>query len=135
MSNQKRRNFQIEALKNLQVDIDPNYADKTWNILEHAIYEIYNHNASYLSFEDLYRFPFIVSFFTTCCCCLLENLVFTWHHSVCFWYPLCNYLACFLRCMGVVIIGLGGVWSLRVLRVGYGRLRRSSKWRNVQVGA
>ncbi|CAH8257622.1 unnamed protein product [Arabidopsis lyrata] len=45
MSNQKKRNFQI----------DPKYADKTWKILEHAIHEIYNHNASGLSFEELYR--------------------------------------------------------------------------------
>ena len=29
--------------------------EKTWKILEHAIHEIYNHNASGLSFEELYR--------------------------------------------------------------------------------
>ncbi|XVF03355.1 hypothetical protein REPUB_Repub04eG0253800 [Reevesia pubescens] len=45
MSNQQTRNFQIEAFN----------ADKTWNILEHAIHEIYNHNATSLSFEELYR--------------------------------------------------------------------------------
>ncbi|TKY69692.1 Cullin-3A protein [Spatholobus suberectus] len=54
MSNQKRWNFQIEAFKH-KVGIDPKYADKTWNFLEHAIHEIYNHNASGLSFEELYR--------------------------------------------------------------------------------
>ncbi|XWS34082.1 hypothetical protein CRYUN_Cryun21dG0008600 [Craigia yunnanensis] len=54
MSNQKKRNFQIEAFKH-RVVVDPKYADKTWNILEHAIHEIYNHNASGLSFEELYR--------------------------------------------------------------------------------
>ncbi|KAK4261129.1 hypothetical protein QN277_004173 [Acacia crassicarpa] len=54
MSNQKKRNFQIEAFKH-RVVMDPKYADKTWNILEHAIHEIYNHNASGLSFEELYR--------------------------------------------------------------------------------
>lgn len=54
MSNQKKRNFQIEAFKH-RVVIDPKYADKTWKILEHAIHEIYNHNASGLSFEELYR--------------------------------------------------------------------------------
>ncbi|KAI7987551.1 Cullin-3B [Camellia lanceoleosa] len=32
--------------------------EKTWKILEHAIQEIYNHNASGLSFEELYRFSF-----------------------------------------------------------------------------
>ncbi|XP_022776882.1 cullin-3A-like [Durio zibethinus] len=54
MNNQKKRNFQIEAFKH-RVVVDPKYADKTWNILEHAIHEIYNHNASGLSFEELYR--------------------------------------------------------------------------------
>ena len=59
MSNQKKRNFQIEAFKH-RVVVDPKYAEKTWKVLEHAIREIYNHNASGLSFEELYRF---VSFF------------------------------------------------------------------------
>ncbi|CAN1321591.1 CUL3A [Linum perenne] len=54
MSNQKKRNFQIEAFKH-RVVVDPKYADKTWKVLEHAIHEIYNHNASGLSFEELYR--------------------------------------------------------------------------------
>ncbi|XP_019170675.1 PREDICTED: cullin-3A-like [Ipomoea nil] len=53
-NNQKRRNFQIEAFKH-RVVVDPKYADKTWKILEHAINEIYNRNASGLSFEELYR--------------------------------------------------------------------------------
>jgi hypothetical protein len=55
MSNQKKRNFQIEAFKH-RVVVDPKYSEKTWKILEHAIHEIYNHNASGLSFEELYRF-------------------------------------------------------------------------------
>lgn len=54
MSSQKKRNFKIEAFKH-RVEVDPKYADKTWKILEHAIHEIYNHNASGLSFEELYR--------------------------------------------------------------------------------
>ncbi|XP_051146099.1 cullin-3A-like [Andrographis paniculata] len=53
-SGQKKRNFQIEAFKH-KVVVDPKYADKTWKIIEHAIHEIYNHNASGLSFEELYR--------------------------------------------------------------------------------
>ncbi|KAK9064550.1 hypothetical protein SSX86_015932 [Deinandra increscens subsp. villosa] len=53
-SNQKNRNFQIEAFKH-KVVVDPMYADKTWRLLEHAINEIYNQNASGLSFEELYR--------------------------------------------------------------------------------
>lgn len=60
MSNQKKRNFQIEAFKH-RVVVDPKYAEKTWKILEHAIHEIYNHNASGLSFEELYRSAFVIS--------------------------------------------------------------------------
>lgn len=62
-SNQKKRNFQIEAFKH-KVVVDPKYADKTWKNLENAIHEIYNHNASGLSFEELYRFPFTFFFFS-----------------------------------------------------------------------
>jgi len=64
MSNQKKKNFQIEAFKH-RVVMDPKYADKTWKILEDAIHEIYNHNASGLSFEELYRFgsSFFFDFF------------------------------------------------------------------------
>ncbi|XP_037450943.1 cullin-3A-like, partial [Triticum dicoccoides] len=38
-----------------RVELDPKYAERTWKVLEHAIHEIYNHNASGLSFEELYR--------------------------------------------------------------------------------
>ncbi|GKV08716.1 hypothetical protein SLEP1_g20312 [Rubroshorea leprosula] len=55
MSAPKNRTFQIEAFKfKHQVGVDPKYAEKTWNILEHAIHEIYNHNASGNNFEELY---------------------------------------------------------------------------------
>ncbi|KAK9750794.1 hypothetical protein RND81_02G222400 [Saponaria officinalis] len=54
MSNQRKKPFQIEAFKH-KVVVDPKYADKTWKVLEHAIHEIYNHNSSNLSFEELYR--------------------------------------------------------------------------------
>nr|GMC59432.1 cullin-3A-like isoform X1 [Ipomoea batatas] len=54
MSAPKKKSFQIEAFKH-RVVVDPKYAEKTWKILEHAIHEIYNHNASGLSFEELYR--------------------------------------------------------------------------------
>jgi hypothetical protein len=50
----RKRNFKIEAFKN-RVDLDPKYAERTWKVLEHAIHEIYNRNASGLSFEELYR--------------------------------------------------------------------------------
>lgn len=59
-SGPKKRNFQIEAFKH-KVVVDPKYAEKTWKVLEDAIKEIYNHNASGLSFEELYRFVFAVS--------------------------------------------------------------------------
>jgi cullin 3 len=61
MSNQRRKTFQIEAFKH-KVVMDPKYPDKTWKILEDAIHEIYNHNASGLSFEELYRFIFFFFF-------------------------------------------------------------------------
>ncbi|KAK9675872.1 hypothetical protein RND81_11G037400 [Saponaria officinalis] len=54
MSNQRKKPFQIEAFKH-KVVVDPKYGDKTWKVLEHAIHEIYNHNSSNLSFEELYR--------------------------------------------------------------------------------
>ncbi|KAH9314046.1 hypothetical protein KI387_022673 [Taxus chinensis] len=54
MSSAKRKNIKIEPFKH-KVDMDPKYAEKTWRILEHTINEIYNHNASGLSFEELYR--------------------------------------------------------------------------------
>jgi hypothetical protein len=65
MSNQKKRNFQIEAFKH-RVVVDPKYAEKTWKILEHAIHEIYNHNASGLSFEELYRFELPITSIIRC---------------------------------------------------------------------
>ena len=62
MSAQKKKAFQIEAFKH-RVVVDPKYAEKTWKVLEHAIHEIYNHNASGLSFEELYRLVFLSLFF------------------------------------------------------------------------
>lgn len=56
MSGPQRKNlFKIEPFKQ-RVELDPNYSDKAWKILEHAIHEIYSHNASGLSFEELYRY-------------------------------------------------------------------------------
>lgn len=39
-----------------QVQMDPEYATKTWSLLSGAIMEIHRKNASGLSFEELYRF-------------------------------------------------------------------------------
>lgn len=38
-----------------QVQMDPDYAHKTWKLLKGAIHEIHKQNASGLSFEELYR--------------------------------------------------------------------------------
>jgi len=38
-----------------QVQMDPEFANKTWNLLKGAIHEIHKQNASGLSFEELYR--------------------------------------------------------------------------------
>ncbi|TQD93247.1 hypothetical protein C1H46_021152 [Malus baccata] len=54
MSDQKKRNFQIDAFKH-RVVVDQEYAEKTWKILEHAIHEIYNGNFS-IRCEEMYRF-------------------------------------------------------------------------------
>lgn len=54
MNNHPRKQFRIEPFRH-RVEMDPKYAEKTWKILEHAIHQIYNHNASGLSFEELYR--------------------------------------------------------------------------------
>eukprot|EP00898_Chlorokybus_atmophyticus_P002087 jgi/Chlat1/287/Chrsp1S03176 len=54
MSNSSRpKMFKMEPFKH-RVEMDPQYADKTWKILADAIHEINNHNASGLSFEELY---------------------------------------------------------------------------------
>ncbi|CAM6113521.1 unnamed protein product [Calypogeia fissa] len=47
-------NLKIEPFKHT-VEMDPRYAEKTWKILEDAIQEIYNHNRTGMSFEELYR--------------------------------------------------------------------------------
>ncbi|PSC70166.1 cullin 3 [Micractinium conductrix] len=46
--------FKIEPFKH-PLKLDPNYADNTWALLDAAIHEINNHNASGLSYEELYR--------------------------------------------------------------------------------
>ncbi|GJM86837.1 hypothetical protein PR202_ga02732 [Eleusine coracana subsp. coracana] len=54
----RKRNFKIEAFKH-RVELDPKYAERTWKVLEHAITNLkqrrLQHNASGLSFEELYR--------------------------------------------------------------------------------
>ncbi|KAG8066446.1 hypothetical protein GUJ93_ZPchr0004g40219 [Zizania palustris] len=54
MSSQKKRATKVEPLKH-RTDVDPKFFDKSWKKLDDAIREIYNHNASGLSFEELYR--------------------------------------------------------------------------------
>ena len=54
MSSQKKRSTRIEPFRH-RVETDPKFFEKSWNKLHDAIREIYNHNASGLSFEELYR--------------------------------------------------------------------------------
>jgi cullin 3 len=51
---QKKRGTRIEPFRH-RVETDPKFFDKSWRKLHDAIREIYNHNASGLSFEELYR--------------------------------------------------------------------------------
>jgi len=46
--------FRIEPFRH-RVDLEPDYKEKTWKILENAMHEIFNKNPSRLSFEELYR--------------------------------------------------------------------------------
>ncbi|KXZ56311.1 hypothetical protein GPECTOR_1g274 [Gonium pectorale] len=50
----KKGMIKIEPFRH-PISIDPHYAEKTWKVLEDAIREIHNQNASGLSFEELYR--------------------------------------------------------------------------------
>nr|CAB3480135.1 unnamed protein product [Digitaria exilis] len=54
MNGQKKRGPRIEPFRH-RVETDPKFFDKSWKKLHDAIREIYNHNASGLSFEELYR--------------------------------------------------------------------------------
>ncbi|KEH41032.1 cullin-3A-like protein [Medicago truncatula] len=60
MSNKKKKKNNMKKKKDVPIeafkDMSAEYGDKAWNILEHAIRRIYNHNArNILSFEELYR--------------------------------------------------------------------------------
>mmetsp|Transcript_20563 Transcript_20563/g.61882 ORF Transcript_20563/g.61882 Transcript_20563/m.61882 type:complete len:739 (+) Transcript_20563:362-2578(+) len=50
----KKKPFKIEPFKH-PLKQDPQWGENTWALLEAAILEINNHNASGLSFEELYR--------------------------------------------------------------------------------
>ncbi|KAL6658952.1 hypothetical protein ACP70R_002992 [Stipagrostis hirtigluma subsp. patula] len=54
MNTNKKRTSRIEPFRH-RVETDPKFFDKSWRKLHDAIREIYNHNASGLSFEELYR--------------------------------------------------------------------------------
>jgi hypothetical protein len=59
MSSQKKRPARIEPFRH-KVETDPKFFEKSWKKLHDAIREIYNHNASGLSFEELYRLHTII---------------------------------------------------------------------------
>jgi cullin 3 len=50
----KKRGTRIEPFRH-RVETDPKFFEKSWRKLHDAIREIYNHNSSGLSFEELYR--------------------------------------------------------------------------------
>jgi cullin 3 len=54
MTSSGPRKFVIKSFKNQNV-MDASAAQKVWSTLETAIDQIYNQNASKLSFEELYR--------------------------------------------------------------------------------
>ncbi len=54
MSLSTKKNFQIQSFRQ-QISLDVNAANNLWCSLSKAIDEIYNQNASTLSFEELYR--------------------------------------------------------------------------------
>lgn len=54
MSGPKKGVIRIEPFRH-PISVDPLYCEKTWKVLEDAINEIHNQNASGLSFEELYR--------------------------------------------------------------------------------
>lgn len=47
--------FTIQPFKQ-HAPMDDDYVQKTWNTLRHAINQIFAHDASGLSFEELYRY-------------------------------------------------------------------------------
>lgn len=57
---QKKRASKIEPFRH-RVETDPKFFDKSWRKLHDAIREIYNHNASGLSFEELYRLTLLAA--------------------------------------------------------------------------
>ena len=50
----KKERFSIEPFRH-RVDLEADYKEKTWKKLDHAMFAIFNHNPSKLSFEELYR--------------------------------------------------------------------------------
>lgn len=50
-----KRTFSIQSFRQNNQSVDAAAARRLWQSLENAIREIYNQNASQLSFEELYR--------------------------------------------------------------------------------
>jgi hypothetical protein len=57
MSNLKKKNFRIEGFRH-GVEVEPCYGEELWVIIENAVHQIYDHHATDLRFEDLYRLGF-----------------------------------------------------------------------------
>ena len=50
----KKERYRIEPFRH-RVDLEPDYKEKTWALLESSMLAIFDHNPSKLSFEELYR--------------------------------------------------------------------------------
>jgi len=59
MQQQRKQKINIKAFKPA-AQIDANYADTLWSVLATAFDQIYNKNASNLSFEELYRYLMVI---------------------------------------------------------------------------
>jgi cullin 3 len=57
----KKQRINIKAFKPA-VQMDSSYADNLWSVLSVAFEQIYNKNASNLSFEELYRCVYLLLF-------------------------------------------------------------------------
>jgi hypothetical protein len=54
-NDKKKAKVRVQKPYQHQVQVDPQYAEKTWKLLRSSIDHIHKKNASCLSFEELYR--------------------------------------------------------------------------------
>jgi hypothetical protein len=67
-NNNKKPKVRVKRPYLHQMQVDPQYAEKTWKLLRSSIDHIHKKNASGLSFEELYRYVCItMNFFVQSC--------------------------------------------------------------------